>query len=149
MDTLILLFILRLLSAALLVGFVGALAWLIWRDLRQTAAVHGSSRRSYGQLVALIEVDGKLAKTGTAYPLMPTTSFGRAPTNTVQVEDSATSNEHAVLVRRGEQWWLEDRRSRNGTTLNGMTIQRPAIVTHDDIIGVGKLHFRVEFSENP
>lgn len=147
MDTALFLFVLRLLSAFLIVGFIGALAWLIWRDFRQSAAIYGSSRKSYGQVIALMELDGKLVKTGTSYPLIPLTSFGRAPTNTIQVEDAATSTEHAALARRGEQWWLEDRRSRNGTTLNGTIVSKPTIITHGDIIGIGKLHFRIEFTD--
>ncbi len=149
MDTALLLFVLRLASAFLIVGFIGALAWLIWRDFRQTAVIYGSSRHSYGQVIALMELDGKLVKTGTTYPLIPLTSFGRAPTNTIQVEDTATSNDHAALARKGEQWWLEDRRSRNGTTLNGTPIDKPVIITHGDIIGIGKLNFRIELSESP
>lgn len=147
MDTLTILFVLRVASALLIVGFVGILAWLIWRDFRQAASLHGSSRQSHGQLVALMELDGKLVKTGATYPLTPLTSFGRAPTNSVQVDDTATSNEHALLARRGEQWWLEDRRSRNGTSLNGTLITKPVIVTQGDIIGIGKVRFRIEFSE--
>jgi len=149
MDTIFLLFVLRVASALLIVGFIGTLAWLIWRDFRQAATVYGSSRHSYGQVVELMELDGKLVKTGTTYPLIPLTSFGRAPTNTIQVEDAATSNDHAALARRGEQWWLEDRRSRNGTTLNGTPIDKPVIITHGDIVGIGKLSFRIEFSEAP
>lgn len=147
MDTALLLFVLRIASALLILGFVGTLIAFIWRDFRQAASIHGSSRQSYGQVVALMELDGKLVKTGTTYPLIPLTSFGRAPTNTIQVEDTATSNEHATLARRGEQWWLEDRRSRNGTSLNGTPIDKPVIVTHGDIIGIGKLRFRIEFTD--
>jgi len=149
MDTAYLLFALRVASALLIISFVGVLTWLIWRDFRQAVTVYGSSHHSYGQVVALMELDGKLVKTGTTYPLIPLTSFGRAPTNTIQVEDAATSNDHAFLARRGEQWWLEDRRSRNGTTLNGTPIDKAVIITHGDIVGVGKLRFRIEFSESP
>jgi pSer/pThr/pTyr-binding forkhead associated (FHA) protein len=147
MDTAFFLFALRIISTLLIAGFIGTLAWLIWRDFRQSAAIYGSSRQSYGQIITLIELDGKLVKTGTSYPLIPLTSFGRAPTNTIQVEDSATSNEHAAIARRGEQWWLEDRHSRNGTTLNGTPIDKAVIVTHGDIIGIGKLRFRIEFTD--
>jgi hypothetical protein len=144
MDTAILLFALRLVSAGLLMAFVLALAWLIWRDLDRVAATRGTSRRQLGHIIPLVDVDGRWVKSGTSYPLMPQTTFGRAPTNTIQVDDPATSTEHAVLAQRGEQWWLEDRSSRNGTTLNGMFIQKPAIVTDGDVIGIGKLHFKIE-----
>ncbi|MCU0476871.1 MAG: FHA domain-containing protein [Anaerolineae bacterium] len=149
MDITLVLFVLRVASAMVLGAFVLAIAALLYRDLRQAAHTQGSARRSYGQIVALLPMDGKLVKTGTSHPLTPYTSFGRAPTNTIQLEDSATSNEHATLTQKGVQWWLEDRNSRNGTTLNGTPIDRPVIITHGDIIGIGKLHFRIDFTDAP
>jgi FHA domain. len=45
---------------------------------------------------------------------------------------------------RNGQWWLEDRKSRNGTTLNGMPVTQSVIVTDGDIIGIGKMRFRLD-----
>ena len=143
-----LLFILRVVSAGLLIAFMGTLSWLVLREYRQTVIESAAQRRSYGQLVSMLEVDGKLLKTGQNYPLLPLTSLGRSPTNTVPIEDNFASGEHAVLTRRSEQWWLEDRRSRNGTTLNGIPVEKPVIVTDGDVIGIGKMHFRIELGED-
>lgn len=148
METAVLLFTLRVISAGLLVAFMIALSWLVMRDYRRTLAETANQRRSYGQLVGMLEVDDKLLKTGQNYPLLPLTSLGRSPTNTVPIEDSFASGEHAVLTRRSDQWWLEDRRSRNGTTLNGIAIEKPVIVTDGDVIGIGKMRFRVEIGDD-
>lgn len=147
METAVLLFILRVVSAGLLIAFMGTLSWLVLRDYRQAVTESAAQRRSYGQLVSMLEVDGKLLKTGQNYPLLPLTSLGRSPTNTVPIEDTFASGEHAVLTRRSDQWWLEDRRSRNGTTLNGIAVEKPVIVTDGDVIGIGKMHFRIELGE--
>jgi len=147
LETAVLLFILRVVSAGLLIAFMGALSWLVLREYRRTVIESAGQRRSYGQLISMLEVDGKLLKTGQNYPLLPLTSLGRSPTNTVPIDDNFASGEHAVLARRNEQWWLEDRRSRNGTTLNGIPVEKPVIVTDGDVIGIGKMHFRVELGE--
>jgi hypothetical protein len=138
---------LRVASAALLVSFMAALFWLVLREYRRTVEEAAAERRSYGQLVGMVELDGKLLKTGQSFPLLPLTSLGRSPTNTVPIEDSFASGEHAVLTRRSDQWWLEDRRSRNGTTLNGIAVEKPVIVTDGDMIGIGKMRFRIEFGD--
>jgi pSer/pThr/pTyr-binding forkhead associated (FHA) protein len=105
-----------------------------------------ASRRSYGQLVALVEVDDQLLRTNETYPLLPLTTLGRNPANTVCVDDSFASSDHARIVLRGGQWWLEDRRSRNGTTLNDLLVSEPIIMTDGDIIGIGSRRFRLELS---
>lgn len=144
MTTEVLLFILRILSAVLLLSLLGILFFVIWRDYHTTVHQVKESRRSYGQLVAMREVDGNSMLTGDIYPLLPLTSLGRSPTNTIRIDDTFASGEHAVVMRRNGQWWLEDRRSRNGTTLNGLPVNKPIIVTNGDIIGVGTMRYRIE-----
>jgi hypothetical protein len=140
----VILFVLRVISALLLIGLLIALLALLWRDYRRALSVVGETRRAHGLLVALHEVDGGYAMSGDVHPLLPLTSLGRAPTNTVQVNTSFASGEHALIARRGGQWWLEDRGSRNGTMLNGALISRPVVVTNGDIIGIGTHLFRID-----
>ena len=84
---------------------------------------------------------------GRLIPLLPLTSLGRSPTNTIPIHDNYASGEHALVALRGGQWWLEDRQSRNGTMINGMPITQPVIITDGDIIGVGNLSFRLELEQ--
>lgn len=127
---------------------LGALFVVMWRDYRATSREAEASRRSYGRLVGLIEVDGNMVKTGETFPLMPLTSLGRAPTNSIKVDDTFASGEHAIIVLRSGQWWLEDRKSRNGTTLNGMPVNQPVIVTDGDIIGIGSARYRLDMEDS-
>ncbi len=144
MSTEIALFVLRLLSALILLAMLFGLFVVMWRDYRASARGAETSRRTYGRVVVLREMDGSYAVTGETYPLLPQTSLGRAPTNTIRVTDSFASGEHAVVNMRNGQWWLEDRESRNGTMLNGIPVQQPVIVTNGDVIGIGKVHYRLE-----
>jgi hypothetical protein len=137
------LFILRLISALVLLGILGALFVVIWRDYHASALQAQHSRRTYGALVGLVQADKQFLPTGTKYPLLPITSLGRAPTNTVLINDSFASSEHAIIALKNGQWWLEDRNSTNGTMLNGEAVTMPIIVTDGDIVGIGKFFFKL------
>ncbi|MAS34442.1 MAG: FHA domain-containing protein [Anaerolineaceae bacterium] len=144
MDTEIILLALRVISGIVLLLLLAAIFVILWRDYRHTVIDLEASRRIYGQLVALHEVDGGYVATGAQFPLVQLTSLGRSPTNTITLDDSFASSEHAIVALRNSQWWLEDRNSRNGTTLNEVMISQPVIVTDGDIIGIGSLRFRLE-----
>lgn len=165
-DTVIL--ALRLITAAALLAFLGALFALLWRDFRAVAGA--SLERPRGKLIVIAvgetiedlaaEMPGALPRdtdeglsawvgaaaplVGAVFPLLPLTTLGRAPTNTVVLQDAFCSQEHAVIARRGRQWWLEDRRSSNGTRLNGEPITEPVVLSSGDTIGMGRILFRVE-----
>ncbi len=147
MEIAVVLFVLRLIAALLLLAMMGAIFWSLWRDYRVTISQLDSSRRVYGSLVAMQEVDESYVLTGQVYPLLPITSIGRAPTNTIAVQDNFASNEHALIALRRGQWWLEDRNSRNGTLLNGVMINRSVIITDGDVIGVGHIRLRLDLEK--
>ena len=134
---------LRLLGGLLLLLFVAALLLSIRRDMALTAAQVSARRRKHGQLVVIAAEDVPL-DVGTAFPLLPVTSLGRAPANTVHVPDSYASSYHALLTLRTGRWWLEDRGSRNGTTLNEQPLDAPTVVSAGDVIGVGRVELKVE-----
>jgi hypothetical protein len=142
-DLAIILFGLRVLSALILLLLVLVLIWVIWRDYRATMSQITASRRAHGSLIVMQEIEGAYVLTGDIYPLLPLTSIGRSPTNTIRIEDTFASSEHALITRRNGQWWLEDRRSRNGTTLNGIAITKPVVITNGDMIGIGHIRYRV------
>ena len=147
MSTEVILFVLRLVSGLLLASLLTALFIVMWRDYRSAAREVEATRRSSGRLVEIQDVDGIHTPTGKSYPLLPLTSLGRDPTNSICVTDNYASGEHALVAMRSGRWWLEDRHSRNGTTLNGVTINQPVIVTDNDVIGIGHVHFRIELEQ--
>lgn len=135
---------LRVASAGLLLAILGLILYTIWREHQTTVQRIQASRRSYGQLVAIVEVDEQYMTTGESHPLLPLTTFGRSPTNTIPLTDTFASGEHARIYLKDGQWWLEDSNSRNGTTLNELPIKGQIIMTDGDIIGIGETRFRLE-----
>ena len=144
MSTEVILFLLRLISGLLILSFLVALFVIIWRDYHGTIQQLDATRRTYGQLVGMREIEGERVVTGEIFPLLPLTSLGRSPTNSIIINDSFASSEHAVVALRHGQWWLEDRNSRNGTALNDLPVTEPVIITHGDIIRIGTMSFRFE-----
>ncbi len=144
MEPELVLFLLRLASGLLLIAVLALLFVAMWRDYRSAVVQTEASRRAYGKMVELREIDDAYVATGQTYPLLPLTSLGRSPTNTIPINDDFASGEHALVALRNGQWWLEDRQSRNGTTINGMPITQPVIITDGDIIGVGRFRLRLE-----
>src|SRR5690349_126176 len=138
-----LLFILRIVAGLLLLIFVGALLIMVWRDYRAISQEVESRTHRRGRLL-VIYADSSPLKAGMAFPLLPLTSLGRAPTNTVVLDDTFASNEHALVTLRGGQWWLEDRNSSNGTLLNGYRIQEPVVVSAGDVIAIGRVELKLE-----
>lgn len=145
MDAELILFILRLVSGALLLGILAVLFVTLWRDYHRAMVETTAQRRIYGRLVVVHENDDdeSYSDTEISFPLLPLTSIGRAPTNSIPVDDDFASGEHALLALRNGQWWLEDRQSRNGTTINGLPIRDPIIITDGDVVGVGSQRFRI------
>ena len=141
-----LLLMLRLLSAVLLLCFLGAMAWLIYRDLRRAAAETAQDRISRGRLRVLAS-ESSTAAPGTIFPLLPVTRIGRSENNTIVLEDAFVSAEHALLARRDAQWWLEDLNSRNGTLLNDLPLGESTVVSAGDVITIGSVQIKIEPSE--
>jgi len=142
------LLLLRIVIIILLYAFLGLIVILLWRDVRSAALRESApaERVRPARLVVIEGVDG--SESGAAYPLKPITSIGRAPTNLIELADTYCSAEHALVLWRNGQWWLEDRGSRNGTLLNGDVVETPVILSAGDVIRIGRahLHFEVDAS---
>jgi pSer/pThr/pTyr-binding forkhead associated (FHA) protein len=141
--------IVRVLLALALYGFLGALLWMLWRDVRAAGQARLTRSRPLGRLVITETALPGLAL-GTTFPLLTITSLGRAPTNTVPLPDDTASLEHALLHLRDGQWWLEDLGSRNGTQLNDslLTASAPTPVMAGDVVGVGRTKLKLELGDS-
>ena len=139
----LILFLLRLLGAAVLLGFFGLIGWFIYQDMRATAVFLATQNQPHGQLVVVANPAEEPA-VGTRFPLLPVTSIGRASSNNIVLDDGYVSNRHTLLTRRGALWQLEDLGSRNGTLLNEVALMETAVVSPGDVITVGKIKLKIE-----
>ena len=77
-------------------------------------------------------------------------SIGRARKAKVALpEDTYVSEEHARIWFDGNDFWLADAGSRNGTYLNGMLVESPRDLSESDRITVGETTLVVEEIRNP
>jgi hypothetical protein len=69
-------------------------------------------------------------------------SIGRRPESEVFLDDVTVSRDHALLIRRGEDWYLDDCGSLNGTYVNRSRIESQRLEGGDEVqIGKYKLTF--------
>jgi hypothetical protein len=142
----ILIFIVRLLLTALLYLFLVAVFVVLWRDLRTGTESPAIVQERKAQLVTLSGCDG--LEPNTTLELQPFTTLGRGAANTIVVPDTFASAEHALISWHGGQWWLEDRGSRNGTRLNQEPVTAPTVLSAGDIVSVGQVNFRFQWSND-
>jgi len=143
MNLELILLILRILGAGLLLGFIGLIAWLIYRDMKLMEMAVYAQTQPHGNLRVLSSYEtGPMV--GHLFPLLPVTRMGRASTNTVVLADNFASSIHLQIIRRGEQWWLQDLDSRNGTLLNDLPLAETAVITNGDIITIGETQLQLE-----
>jgi len=140
MDTLI--FVIRLLLAALLYLFLVVVLIVLWRDLRAAAEAPAAIQERKARLTVMASCDG--LEEGVMLALQPFTTLGRSPANTIVVPDTFASAEHALISWRGGQWWLEDLGSRNGTQINDVSVTAPTILSAGDVVSIGQVKLKVE-----
>lgn len=71
-----------------------------------------------------------------AHELADRTVIGRSKTADLLLVDPSVSREHAVIVREGERWILEDLGSANGLQVNGEASKRHTLA-EGDILTIG------------
>lgn len=71
------------------------------------------------------------------------TTIGRRPYNDVVIDNLAVSGEHAVVQVAGNDVFIEDLNSTNGTYVNGKAVKRQQL-GHGDSIEIGK--YKIKFA---
>ena len=70
------------------------------------------------------------------------TTLGRRPYNDIVIDNLAVSGEHAVLQMVGNDVFIEDLNSTNGTYINGKAVKKQ-LLAHNDTVEVGK--YKIKF----
>ncbi len=69
------------------------------------------------------------------------TTLGRRPYNDVVIDNLAVSGEHAVLQMTGNEVYIEDLNSTNGTFVNGSGIKKQ-LLHNGDVVEIGKYYIQ-------
>jgi pSer/pThr/pTyr-binding forkhead associated (FHA) protein len=66
-------------------------------------------------------------------------SIGRAPENTIAIQDALVSGKHALIVRENDHYFVEDLHSTNGTLVDGVLLRSGRqVITPNTVIKVGE-----------
>ncbi len=140
------LLILRLLFIVLLYLFLMQVVIAITRDLKKAAAssVDANSRTPpvVGHLVVVDSGPSSILP-GTRFDLVPQTTIGRGPTNTITLPDNFISVEHTRIWNRNGTWYVQDAGSTNGTYLNTLPAREALQAKIGDVIQVGFIRFKL------
>ncbi|MEJ2012986.1 MAG: FHA domain-containing protein [Anaerolineales bacterium] len=123
--------LLRLGLGLALYAFLGSLLVILWRDLRH-ASVEGENLPQ-----AALEFQAGTAQ--MLVMLQVTNLIGRAPDNSVVLQDETVSARHARISYASGQWILEDLGSKNGTFVNEIPLDQELVVTYGDQITFGSM----------
>ncbi|RKO67288.1 FHA domain-containing protein [Desulfofundulus salinus] len=94
-----------------------------------------------GRLVVLASPDPRLEK-GMTFYLGERITLGRGEHNDLVIPDPFSSQEHAVIFSRGDQYWVQDLGSLNGTYLNEVRLDRPTVLADGDRLRIGGVTFQ-------
>ena len=102
------------------------------------AAASGAPALAEGELIIASGPDS-----GHSYKIAgPAIRIGRAPDNDLVLRDPATSGHHARVERRGNQFFVVDLGSTNGTLVNGEVVMERELKNGDAItIGQNAVNF--------
>ncbi|MBM4371063.1 MAG: FHA domain-containing protein [Deltaproteobacteria bacterium] len=82
------------------------------------------------------------AKAGKTIPVEERLRMGRSQDNDLFLPDPQISRNHAEIRREGEEWWVEDFGSYNGTLVNEIRIEKRAL-RDGDLVRVGNTELQV------
>ncbi|WP_374675316.1 FHA domain-containing protein [Ideonella sp.] len=76
------------------------------------------------------------------------TTLGRRPYNDIVIDNLAVSGEHAVMLAVGNDVFIEDLNSTNGTYINGKAVKKQ-LMQHNDTVEIGKYRIKYLIDEVP
>ncbi len=123
------------------------------RDHRSLADLVADLSRPGGSTVLRAGIASLAERVSTRAPMVPTMVLpdrshpvlilGRRPDCDVVLPDSSVSRVHAVLMLFAGQWVIHDRRSTNGTRVNGRRVWGETVVQPGDRVSFGRVTVRL------
>lgn len=149
--------LLRFAPLSWLLVFTAGLALLLVREKAEGAPLPPSllPQTDY-YLVVNKNLTGVGPAAGERWPLDEKITIGRNAQNDIVIDDPYVSAWHAQLERRGEELWLLDLNSTNGTMVNGERISgyrqidiRDNVVIGGVLLGIERGEMHADCSSNP
>lgn len=114
------------------------------RAAREEERARIGSQPTRGKKQLFLEVLEPADQAGRTFDLEDELTVGRSPGCGVPTTyDPFSSTLHARLYRRGDQLWVEDSKSTNGTYVNSERIAKPSKLARGDLLQVGATVFEV------
>jgi len=131
---------LRILATLALFLFLGWAFRLLWLDLKAQASPIAM------RIPELVLIPRDETAHERFSPASAEVVIGRDPACDMHLNDQTISGQHARLVYRLSQWWVEDLQSTNGTYLNQLAVSHPVVLTNGDELRFGQVTFQVSNS---
>ena len=101
------------------------------------------ARRPRGAPTHVAVVEG--ANAGETAPLdQAPLIIGRGSDAAIRLDDDYVSTRHARIASSGDQWFVEDLGSTNGTYVNNQRITNPTAIGFADVVRIGRTILRLE-----
>ena len=75
--------------------------------------------------------------------------IGRAEECDLRPLSEEVSRKHCAIIRKGDDLWVQDLRSRNGTFVNGLKLTEPKQLADGDLVRIGSLELKVSAAPEP
>jgi pSer/pThr/pTyr-binding forkhead associated (FHA) protein len=74
-------------------------------------------------------------------------SMGRDPNSDLVLDHPTVSANHSQIYFKGNQWWLQDNQSTNGTKVNQVKVEEPMVLTSGDEIHCGQISIIISITK--
>lgn len=138
----VILLILRFAFTLSLYIFLGWIIFTLWHNLKSESKTIDSYRIPPITLKYECEVHSA-NQTFT----IPEITLGRNLSCDFCLDDHTVSAEHARLIYRQGQWWVEDLHSTNGTFLNQLPVNDAMVITSADELQCGQAVIFISINE--
>lgn len=135
--------LIRILMALALLGFIFVLFTTIWRQLKTQLQMISPELTTFVRMVPIEPSLEDAVEIKQSEVLI-----GRDPNCKVFIPNETVSAQHGRLYFADQHWWINDLNSTNGTFLNDEAIDRPCVLTENDVLSFGEVKFKIQIFTN-
>ena len=133
-------------SKFVFLGFIYIFLFLILSTIRADLKASRKTTRAPADIRSGLEIlsgeDALEGSRGSYIPLSSLITFGRDPSNSIQIFDSTVSNYHSKISLHSNDHFIEDLGSKNGTFINDERIDHQVALKKGDIIRIGMISLK-------